>query len=123
MEDELVMEVKKPTALSERTADGAFGFSIAIGLGLLLFIAGLIVSLTVGDGTGVGLLFGIPLMMAGVILPLFMMRQNFAAHQSIEAPCPNCGTVIKTSDATLKLACPTCQKMIVVRDSGWHLTR
>ncbi|HEY0386797.1 MAG TPA: hypothetical protein VGC64_12325 [Pyrinomonadaceae bacterium] len=117
------MEVKKSTALSERTADGAFGFSIAIGLGLLLFIAGLIVSLTIGDGTGVGLLFGIPLMMAGVILPLFMMRQNFAGQHNIEAACPNCGTVIKTSDATLKLACPTCQKMIVVRDSGLHLSQ
>jgi predicted RNA-binding Zn-ribbon protein involved in translation (DUF1610 family) len=117
------MEVKRPTALSGRSADGAFGFSIAIGLGLLLFIAGLIVSLTMGEGTGTGLLFGIPLMMAGVIVPLFMMRQNFAGHQNIEAPCPNCGAEIKTSDGTLKFECPSCRKMILVRDSKLYLSQ
>lgn len=116
------MDVKRPTALSERSADGAFGFSIAIGLGLLLFIAGLIVSLTMGEGTGTGLLFGIPLMMAGVILPLFMMRQNFAGR-NIEAPCPNCGAEIKTSDGTLKFECPSCHKMILVRDSKLYLSQ
>ena len=115
----MVMEVKRPEA--GRTADGAFGFSIAIGLGLLLFIAGLIVSLTLGEATGAGLLFGIPLMMAGVIVPLFMMRQNFTGH-SVEAPCPNCGAFIKTSDGTLKLECPSCRKMIVVRDSKLSLS-
>ena len=117
------MEVKRPTAVSERSADGAFGFSIAIGLGLLLFIVGLIISLTMGEGTGVGLLFGIPLMMAGVILPLFMMRQNFKGQQNIEAPCPNCGAEIKTSDGTLKFECPSCHKMIMVRDSKLYLSQ
>ena len=117
------MEVKRPTAVSERSADGAFGFSIAIGLGLLLFIIGLIISLTMGDeGSGVGLLFGIPLMMAGVILPLFMMRQNFTG-KNIEAPCPNCGAEIKTSDGTLKFECPSCHKMIMVRDSKLYLSQ
>lgn len=116
------MDVKRPAALSERSADGAFGFSIAIGLGLLLFIVGLIISLTMGEGTGVGLLFGIPLMVAGVIVPLFMMRQNFAGR-NIEAPCPNCGAEIKTSDGTLKFECPSCRKMILVRDSELHLSQ
>lgn len=116
------MEVKRPEALrAGRTADGAFGFSIAIGLGLLLFIAGLIVSLTLGEGTGVGLLFGIPLMSAGVIVPLFMMRQNFTGH-NVNAPCPNCGTSIRTSDGTLKLECPSCRKILLVRDSTLHLS-
>ncbi len=114
------MEVKRPqTVGTGRTADGAFGFSIAIGLGLLLFIAGLIVSLTLGEGTAVGFLFGIPLMMAGVIVPLFMMRQNFTGH-GVEAPCPNCGAQIKTTDGAFKLECPSCRKIIVVRDLGLH---
>jgi predicted RNA-binding Zn-ribbon protein involved in translation (DUF1610 family) len=108
--------------VSDRSADGAFGFSIAIGLGLLLFIVGLIVSLTMGEGTGVGLLFGIPLMMAGVIVPLFMLRQNFTGR-NIEAPCPNCGAEIKTSDGTLKFECPSCRKMIMVRDSKLYLSQ
>ena len=115
------MEVKRPEALrAGRTADGAFGFSIAIGLGLLLFIAGLIVSLTMGEGTGIGLLFGIPLMMAGVILPLFMMRQNFTS-QAVETPCPNCGAAIKTTDGTFKVECPSCRKLLLVRDSKLSL--
>jgi predicted RNA-binding Zn-ribbon protein involved in translation (DUF1610 family) len=117
MKEQMVMEVKRPEAVrAGRTADGAFGFSIAIGLGLLLFVAGLIVSLTLGEGTGVGLLFGIPLMTAGVVVPLFMMRQNFTNH-SVEAPCPNCGAAIKTSDGTYKIECPSCQKILLVRDS------
>lgn len=116
------MEVKRPEALRDgKTTDGAFGFSIAIGLGLLLFIAGLIVSLTLGEGTGVGLLFGIPLMTAGVIVPLFMMRQNFSS-QHVEAPCPNCGADIKTSDGTYKLECPSCRKILLVRDSKLTLS-
>lgn len=117
------MEVKRQGAVraAGRQADGAFGFSIAIGIGLLLFIAGLIVSLALADGTAVGFLFGIPLMMAGVILPLFMMRQNFTGH-NIEAPCPHCGAPIKTTDGTLKLECASCGKMITVRDSRLTLS-
>ena len=117
------MEVKRPeTVRAARTADGAFGFSIAIGVGLVLFVAGLIVSLTLGEGTGVGLLLGVPLMMAGVILPLFMMRQNFTGGHSIEAPCPSCGAGIKTTDGTYKLECPSCHKIILVRDAKLHLS-
>lgn len=117
------MEVKRPDAVrtAGRQADGAFGFSIAIGLGLLLFIAGLIVSLALTDGSAVGFLFGIPLMVAGVVVPLFMMRENFIGHD-IEAPCPNCGTTIKTSEGTLKLECQSCGKMITVRDSQLTLS-
>ena len=115
------MEAKRPEASrAGRTADGAFGFSIAIGLGLLLFIAGLIVSLSVGEGDGTGFLFGIPLMMAGVILPLFMMRQNFKGP-AVAAECPNCSGPIKTSGGTLQLECPTCGKTVLVRDSKLSL--
>jgi predicted RNA-binding Zn-ribbon protein involved in translation (DUF1610 family) len=121
MEEQWVMEVKRPEAVrAGRTADGAFGFSIAIGVGLLLFIAGLIVWLTMGDGTATGLLFGVPLMMAGVILPLFMMRQNFTSGHSFEEPCPYCGAAIKTNDGTYKLECPSCRKIVTVRDSKLH---
>lgn len=115
------MEVKRTDALKGRTADGAFGFSIAIGLGLLLFIAGLIVSLMMDEGTGVGLLLGIPMMMAGVILPLFMMRQNFMGHR-VEGECPACGSSIRTSDGTLKLECPSCHQLLRVRDSKLYLS-
>lgn len=107
-------------AKTGRTFDAAYGFSFSIAVGLALFIAGLIISLTVGEGTSVGLIFGIPLLVAGLIIPLFTMRDLFKTSE-IKAPCPNCGDTIRTSDATLQLRCPTCQKVINVRDEQFFL--
>ena len=98
-----------------RTFDSAYGFSFSIAVGLVLFIAGLIISLTLGEGTSIGLMFGIPLLVAGLIVPVFMMRDLFKTNE-INAPCPNCGATIRTSDATLQLRCPSCEKVINVRE-------
>lgn len=98
-----------------RTLDGAYGFSLSIGLGLILFIAGLVISLTVGEGTSTGLIFGIPLLLAGLIVPLVMMRGGLR-HHVISGECPYCRTAIKTSEATIRLNCPACSRKIVVRD-------
>src|SRR5436853_6601979 len=103
-----------------RTFDSAYGFSFSIAVGLALFIAGLVISLTLGQGTNIGLIFGIPLLVAGLIIPLFMMRDLFKSNE-IQEPCPNCGTIIKTSDATLQLKCTSCQKVINVREGQFFL--
>jgi predicted RNA-binding Zn-ribbon protein involved in translation (DUF1610 family) len=97
-----------------RTLDSAYGFSFAIAVGLALFIAGLVITLTVGQGSS-GLIFGIPLLVAGVVIPLFMMRDQFTTSL-IKEPCPGCGEAIRTSDATLQLRCPSCHKVINVRE-------
>jgi predicted RNA-binding Zn-ribbon protein involved in translation (DUF1610 family) len=111
------MEVKRPASIkSGRTFDGAYGFSFAIGLGLVLFIGGLVLSLTLNDGSGAGLLLGIPLLLAGLILPLFMMRDIFAGH-NVEGTCPACGTHIKTTASTIRLNCPGCDKQLLVQDT------
>lgn len=107
-------------AKSGKTFDSAYGFSFAIAVGLVLFIAGLIIALTMGDTTSLGLIFGIPLLLAGLILPLFMMRDLFKGNE-ISAPCPACATPIKTSDATLHLTCPTCNRLVNVRDMKLYL--
>jgi hypothetical protein len=102
---------------AKRTFDGAYGFSFAIAVGLVLFIAGLVISLALGDeGRSIGLVFGIPLLVAGLVIPIFMMRDLFKTSE-IKAPCPSCGTIIRTSDATLQLRCQGCQKRIGV-DQG-----
>ena len=98
-----------------RTFDSAYGFSFSVAVGLALFISGLIISLTVGGGTSLGLIFGIPLLVAGLIIPVFMLRDLFTTNE-INAPCPNCGATIRTSDATLQLRCQSCQRVIDVRD-------
>ena len=103
-----------------RTFDSAYGFSFSIAIGLVLFIAGLIISLTVGEGTSIGLIFGIPLLGAGLIIPLLMMRDLFKTNE-IKAPCPVCGASIRTSDATLQLRCTNCQKVINVREGEFFV--
>jgi hypothetical protein len=100
---------------SGKTFDSAYGFSFSIAVGLVLFIAGLVISLTLGQGTSIGLIFGIPLLVAGLIIPVFMMRDLFKTNE-IKAPCPNCGATVKTSDATLQLRCTNCERVINVRE-------
>ncbi|HAF12918.1 MAG TPA: hypothetical protein DHU55_06235 [Blastocatellia bacterium] len=110
------MSTKEPaTAKSGRTFDSAYRFSFAIAVGLILFIAGLVISLTLGDGSSIGLFFGIPLLLAGLVLPLFMMRDLFTLNE-VKGPCPYCAAPIRTSDATIKLECPACKNVVVVRD-------
>ena len=108
---EQTTQIAKP----RRTFDSAYGFSFSVAVGLILFIAGLIISLTVGQGTSIGLIFGIPLLAAGLIIPLFMLRDLFVTAE-VKEPCPNCGGTIRTSDATLQLRCEHCEKVINVRE-------
>src|SRR5262249_28067756 len=103
-----------------RTFDSAYGFSFSVAVGLVLFISGLIISLTVGGSTIVGLIFGIPLLVAGLVIPLFMVRDLFKANE-VKAPCPNCGATLRTSDATLQLRCPGCHCVINVREGEFFL--
>jgi hypothetical protein len=103
-------------AKSGRTFDSAYSFSFSIAIGLVLFIAGLVISLTLGQGATIGLIFGIPLLLAGLVLPVFMMRDLFQ-HSEVTGACPYCGTGIKTSDATIRLNCPACKRLIEVRET------
>ena len=103
------------TVKRSRTFDSAYSFSFSIAIGLILFIAGLVITLTMGQGTSVGLVFGIPLLVAGLVLPLIMMRDLFK-HNEVTGVCPYCSVPIKTSDATIRLECPACKRVIVVRD-------
>jgi hypothetical protein len=112
------MDSDRPeVAKSGRTFDSAYSFSFSIAIGLALFIAGLIISLTLGQGTTIGLIFGIPLLIAGLVLPLFMMRDLFH-HNEVNGVCPYCGAPIKTSDATIRLNCPSCRRVIEVRETA-----
>ncbi|MDQ5844779.1 MAG: hypothetical protein M3539_05730 [Acidobacteriota bacterium] len=116
------MSAKEPdSGKTGKTFDSAYSFSFAIAIGLLLFIAGLVISLTLGEGTSIGLIFGIPLLIAGLVLPLIMMRDLFKQNE-VTGACPYCSAPIKTSDATIRLECPACHQMIVVRDTKLHTT-
>ena len=112
------MDTDRPdVAKSGRTFDSAYSFSFSIAIGLVLFIAGLVISLTLGQGATVGLIFGIPLLIAGLVLPVFMMRDLFHPNE-VDGVCPFCGAPIKTSDATIRLNCPSCKRLIEVRETS-----
>jgi len=113
------MDNRPDVAKSGRTFDSAYSFSFSIAIGLVLFIAGLVISLTFGQSATIGLIFGIPLLIAGLILPVFMMRDLFH-HNEVEGACPFCGAPIKTSDATIRLNCPACRRLIEVRGTSLH---
>lgn len=113
------MADRPEAAKSGRTFDSAYSFSFSIAVGLLLFIAGLVISLTIGQSASIGLIFGIPLLIAGLILPVFMMRDLFH-HNEVSGDCPFCGAPIKTSDATIRLNCPTCKNLIEVKEMTLH---
>jgi len=111
------MDDRPDVAKSHRTFDSAYSFSFSIAIGLVLFIAGLVISLTLGQGATVGLIFGVPLLIAGLVLPIFMMRDLFK-HNEVNGPCPYCSAPIKTSDATIRLNCPSCKRLIEVRGTA-----
>ena len=69
-----------------------------------------------GQGATIGLIFGIPLLIAGLVLPVFMMRDLFH-HNEVHGDCPFCSAPIKTSDATIRLNCPSCRRLIEVRET------
>jgi len=111
------MDADRPdVAKSSRTFDSAYSFSFSVGIGLVLFIAGLVISLTLGQGATIGLIFGIPLLIAGLVLPVIMMRDLFH-HNEVNGDCPFCSAPIKTLDATIRLNCPSCKRVIEVRET------
>jgi hypothetical protein len=110
------METKKVGDMTRgRSFDSAYGFSFAIAVGLFFFIAGLVMTLILGQESTYGLVFGIPLLIAGLVLPLFMMRGLFARNE-VSGNCPYCDAPIRTSDATLRLRCTSCGREVAVRD-------
>lgn len=112
------MDANRPdTVKTPRTFDSAYSFSFSIAVGLLLFLGGLVISLTLGQSATIGLVFGIPLLLAGLILPVIMMRDLF--HKNVVAgDCPYCGAAIQTSDATIRLNCPACKRLVEVKDES-----
>lgn len=111
-----IMSANEPAkAKPAKSFDSAYSFSFAIAIGLFLFIAGLVISLTLGANTSIGLIFGIPLLVAGLAVPLVMMRGQFS-HTDVQGPCPYCGTQIKTTDASIRVECPACHRLMIVRD-------
>lgn len=75
-------------------------FSIA--LGLLLILGGLFVILFFGEEAGSVQVFGVPLIIGGLLAPHLAMRV-FQTTYEISGPCPYCWSHVKTSDSAFEL--------------------
>src|SRR5690606_4418305 len=76
-------------------------------IGFILIAIGIMVSLT-----GVGLVIGIPLSLAGVAYPLI-------ARSLIRGQCPYCGRNVSALNTKPGINCPGCGKYIVIRDKKY----
>ncbi len=86
----------KGDKLTGVAAGTLFGLGCLIPAGILLCF------------TGIGALFGVPLIIAGLIAPLFGLM-------SIKGPCPYCGCTIRAMKTSEGVTCKACKKRVVVR--------
>ncbi len=96
---------------SEMKNDGGRGKPVGglpgTATGFILIVIGIMVSLT-----GVGLMIGIPLILAGVAYPL-------VARSLIRGQCPYCDRKVSTINTKPGINCPGCGKYIVIRDKKY----
>ena len=87
-------------------------FTIAVSLALLITGIGFGVTFVF---TGLGALVGIPLIVAGLVAPFFLLR-SFFARQKVRGRCPYCGAQIIIEEHLRETDCPSCQKHLEVRE-------
>ncbi|MEN6508907.1 MAG: hypothetical protein ABFD63_09040 [Smithella sp.] len=76
-------------------------------IAFILIAIGIMVSLT-----GVGLIIGIPLILAGIAYPLI-------ARSLISGKCPYCGRNVSALNSKPCINCPGCGRHIVIRDKKY----
>ena len=76
-------------------------------IAFILIAVGMMVSLT-----GVGLIIGIPLILAGIAYPLI-------ARSLIRGQCPYCGKNVSALNSKPGINCPGCGRLIVIRDKKY----
>lgn len=96
---------------AEMKNDGGKGIPVGgktgTAIGFILIIIGIMVSFTL-----VGLIIGIPLIMAGIAYPLI-------ARSLIRGQCPYCGRNVSALNSKPGIICPGCGRDIVIRDKTY----
>ncbi len=83
---------------------GPVGWLTATSAGFILIVIGVLVSFT-----GIGLILGIPLILAGIAYP-------FIARHIITGPCPYCGIKVSTLGSRSEVKCRACGKPVVIQN-------
>jgi DNA-directed RNA polymerase subunit RPC12/RpoP len=95
----------------EMKKDEGGGKSVGVGagtaIGFILIAIGIMVSFTV-----VGLVVGIPMILAGVAYPMI-------ARSLIRGQCPYCGRNVSAMNSRPGIRCPGCGRHIVIRDKKY----
>lgn len=106
---ELITPIPKLTdTKSDKVVGGIAGVVTGIGCGGMLIVVGILLSLT-----GIGAIVGIPLAIAGLLMPIIGPAIGLA---SIAGPCPYCGSKISGSTVQAGFKCRFCKKRVVIRD-------
>ena len=100
-------QISQPTE-SAKAVGVTAGLVGGIGCGAMLFIMGLLLSMT-----GVGLIIGVPMMVAALFMPFLMPALGLA---QIKGPCPYCSTTVYAQSTAPGVTCPGCKKRVVIRE-------
>lgn len=105
-----------PTKKDIAAARGC-GCLVATGMAYWMIAIGIILCFT-----GIGALIGVPLIIAGILMPIFGwgMGKEMASCKMIAKDCPYCGrpkVVAQQGDISNGgITCPACQHRIIIRD-------
>lgn len=74
-----------------------------------LIIGGVLLS-----ATGIGMILGIPLIIAGIVAPFLYSIMGLAGRKG---KCPFCDFEVKSPIAQDAMNCPICKNRIIIRDN------
>jgi len=94
--------------------------AISIVIGVALILVGLFISFFFGIATVVGFLFGIPIILVGIAIPLLMMGVSPEA-KDIRSRCPHCGKMIVVPKHLRQTECLECDAVIQVENGRFTL--
>lgn len=88
-----------------------FGFVLGLGMAYWMIALGVILCMT-----GIGAIFGLPLILAGVVMPFAasFMASRRVASDALTGPCPHCQLMVRSS--ALRFYCPGCKQMVIVKN-------
>ncbi|HZS44500.1 MAG TPA: hypothetical protein VFC63_05315 [Blastocatellia bacterium] len=94
--------------------------ALSIVIGIVLVIVGLFISFFFGISTVIGFLFGIPIIVVGIAIPLLMMGVSPEA-KNVRGRCPHCGKMIAVPRHLRQTECPECNAVIEIEGGRFTL--
>jgi len=113
MKEEAYVKAKRAEG---RADEGGWKPGMGQLFGLVLAAILVIAAIILGVTTGLGLVFAVPLGIAGLALAMVVFRGG--RTRRIAAPCPHCGARVTAPSHISEFDCPHCGGRMETRDSG-----